>query len=257
MPVELLYHTLSARVVSGLVDEALAIGLFASAFVFVRRATLDPGWERSLDFFRQLLLLFSIVLFFVYVDISYEVELYKGLSSPAASVLPSTPTSPPADPAPAKLLLMLMLPIDVVGIALMAGLFGVVISNSVGERNRSGPNVSTIREVAFLLTLTAAWHISMLCWWVVYRCFSAGPFDLAHLVNVDTYVHAGYAAAELVGARLLMQSLAWRSAMQRSGLVATVAVAGYSIALLSLYAVRLWDYSGRFLQLLSDRLQVS
>src|SRR5438046_406878 len=126
MPTAVLYHSLSARIVSGLIDNLLFAGLFFVSLAMARRWARDEGWAQSADLLRHLLLLFSITLFTLYVSLTYEVESLRGLSPPLSSSQTTELTAgirdlSPAEQRTSKTQLVVMLPIDIIGITLNSG----------------------------------------------------------------------------------------------------------------------------------------
>lgn len=256
MQFDFVYNTLSTRIIGTLIDQALAAGLFSIAFVFLRRATLDPSWPRSADFIKHLLLLFSVVLLFVYVDLAYEVEFLKGLHSPIGQNVVGPANNPGSSLASqdeqnaAKLQLLLLIPVDLVGITLMASLFGVILVFGLNQETWSGPTTNMIRQVTYLLIIMIAWRISMICWWGIYR-FSLIEPNSGFAIPYDILIYIGYILTELAVVVYLIQIMKRDFGKRWSGLISWCAVLFFTFDLLSFYVIRLWDYAGRFLELIA------
>ncbi len=149
MPAEVLYHSLSARVVGGLIDQLLFFGVFAVSLAITRRCILDSDWCQSGDFIRHLLLMFSITVFLLYIDLSYEVENFKGLQYRAAEpqinqISAQLGQLSAQGRQTAKAQLLVMLPIDLVGIALNSSLFAILTIFLLDSKNWTGRNISTV-----------------------------------------------------------------------------------------------------------------
>lgn len=248
MQADSLYNSLSTRVIGDLVGLALAMGIAAVAFTYIRRALSDEGWLKSADLWRHLVLLFSITMFFVYIDVAYEIEFYKGehKSLQAQVVVIEDLESVSFLP---RLRLLLLLPIDLIGIGLMASLFGVLMVFGTNRDYWAGPSMSTSLEVVYLLALTAAWHMAMIGWWLVYGLTDQNISS----VLWDMGVHAAFALIEIIVLLLIrrIRESDWGS--RNSNLVAWAATVVYSSILVTLYTARLWDYSMRFIDLITSK----
>jgi hypothetical protein len=253
MPTAVLYHSLSARIVSGLIDNLLFVGPFIVSLAIARRATRDEGWSQSGDLLRHLLLLFCVTLFTLYVALTYEVESFRGL----------TPQVPPrqtiqmtagmeqlstVEQRTAKMQLMVMLPVDLIGITLNSGLFALNALFLIDRRHWAGRNASTTRAVVFLLVITATWHVTMMVWWLLYGSFIGGAAGIPQYAR-DIRFHAVYGTCELIVAAMLHRVSRTRFGALRSGSVAWVSVAAFCAIYLSLYVIRLWEYTDRFFTL--------
>jgi hypothetical protein len=249
MPTAVLYHSLSARIVSGLIDNLLFVGPFIVSLAIARRATRDEGWSQSGDLLRHLLLLFCVALFTLYVGLTYEVESFRGLTPQAPprqtiQMTTSIEQLSPAEQRTAKTQLMVMLPVDLIGITLNSALFALSTLFLIDRRHWVGRNVSTIRVVVFLLVVTVAWHVTMIVWWLLYGAFTAGIPQY----SPDMGFHAMYAAIELLVAIVLHRISKTKFGSMHSGSVAWASVATFCLIYLSLYVIRLWEYSDRFFQ---------
>jgi hypothetical protein len=256
MPTQVLYHSLSARVVNGLIDNLLFVGVFIVSLAIARRCTRDAGWSQSGDLLRHLLLLFSVTLFTLYVALTYEVESFRGLTPqvPARQAIEMTSgigQLSQAEQRTAKMQLLVMLPVDLMGITLNSGLFALNALFLLDRKNWTGRNVSTTREVVFLLVVTVAWHVTMVVWWVLYGCFGSGLAGIGQH-SLDIAFHACYAACELVLAALIHRVSKTQLGLKHSGGLAWASVAAFCTIYLSLYVVRLWEYSDRFFSLATD-----
>lgn len=256
MTTEVLYHSLSARVVSNLFDNLVFVGPFIVSLAVARRSIRDEGWGNSGDLLRQLLLLFSITLFTVYVALTYEVESLRGLA-PQMTPLRTTEMSAgmgelsQPQQRTAKTQLLVMLPVDLIGITLNSGLFALSAIFLLSPKNWTGPNVSTARQVVFLLVVTVFWHVTMIVWWLLYGFFVSGVAGAGrHLADVG--FHGAYIACELVVAGVIHRASRTQWGLKYSGTVAWAAVASFCAVYLSLYAIRLWEYSNRFFSLTTE-----
>jgi len=240
-----LYNTLSTRVIGDLVGLAMAIGIAAVAFVYIRRAITDTEWIRSDDLWRHIALMFSITLFFVYIDVAYEVEFYKGEIDNSSNDLIQAEDFANSVFLP-RIRLLLLLPIDLVGIGLMSSLFGVLVVFGSNQTFSTGPSVSTSLEVVYLLTLTSAWHAAMIGWWLVYGLTDNNVQN----VTWDMGMNAGFASIELLLAIIITKLRNSEWGIRNSNLLAWVATIAYSLILMGIYSIRLWDYSFRFINII-------
>src|SRR6185436_14726781 len=145
MPTAVLYHSLSARIVSSLLDNLLFVGPFIVSLAMARRATRDEGWSQSGDLLRHLLLLFCVTLFTLYVALTYEVESFRGLTAqvPArqtVQMMAGLEQLSAAEQRTAKTQLMVMLPVDLIGITVNSGLFALNALFLVDRRHWAGRN---------------------------------------------------------------------------------------------------------------------
>jgi len=256
MATEVLYQSLSARIVSGLIDNLLFVGVFVVSLAIARRCTRDVGWSQSGDLLRHLLLLFSVTLFTLYIALTYEVESFKGLTQQvperqATEMTVEISQLSQAGRQTAKMQLLVMLPVDLIGITLNSGLFALIAMFLLDSRNWTGRNVSILREVVFLLGVTVAWHATMMVWWLLYGSFGSGLVGVGRHSS-DIAFHGGYAACELVVAALIYRVSSTRFGLKHSGILAWSSVAAFCAIYLSLYVVRLWEYSSRFFVLATD-----
>lgn len=241
MNADSLYNILSARIVGNLVGFALAMGIAAVAWTYIQRALSDEGWARSSDVWRHLVLLFSIMLFFAYIDVSYEIEFYKGERLKATRQMAQLEDVEAESFLP-RIRLLLLLPIDMIGIGLMASLFAVLIVFGTNQAYWAGPSMSTSLEVLYLLALTAAWHVSMIGWWLVYGLTAK---DVTQVLG-DVVTHALFGVVELVSLVVLRFARSSRWGTKNSAIIAWISVGTFSLIFFLMYAVRLWDYSLRF-----------
>ncbi|QDT37602.1 hypothetical protein Pan189_19820 [Stratiformator vulcanicus] len=220
------------------------MGIAAVAFTYIRRALSDESWLTSSDLWRQVVLLFSIALFFVYIDITYEIEFYKGENSAVKKIEISEDIFEKSTFLP-RIRLLLLLPIDLIGMGLMASLFGVLLVFGTNKNYWSGPSTSTSLEVMYLLALTASWHFVMIGWWLVYGLTA---LDVT-LALWDVILHASFSVVEIITILIIRRIRNSDWGLRNSNLVAWSATLLYSSVLITLYAVRLWDYSTRFIRL--------
>ena len=243
MNADSLYNTLSTRVIGDLVALALAIGIAAVAFAYIRRALTDDGWVRSSDLWRHLLLIFSITMFVVFVDIAYQIESYKGERAASRAVAELVDSNAESTFLP-RIRLLLLLPVDVIGIALMASLFGVLLVFATNQENWPGPSASTLLEVKYLLVLTIAWHITMIGWWLVFWLTSTD----FNGVSWDIGIHVAFIAIESLMLPIFREVDGAKQMSARIGAKAWLAAVCYSTVLTAFYTIRLWDYSSKFME---------
>lgn len=232
------YDSVSTSLVGDLLNYALTIGLAAVAYAYFRRSLLDEGWSSSVDLWRHLSVFFCISLFVLFVSTTYEIESARQDFQRDGNA----PLSGDADLFLFRIRLLLLLPIDLVGVFLAACLFAVLMSYATARKNWSTPSHSTVKEVLSLLTTTALWHLTMISWWVVY-----GYTDQEALLPYRVIsTHAAYLAIEVIalaaGVRLMSNDIARRNV----GALASTLSIFYCGVLISFYCIRLWDYSLRF-----------
>lgn len=243
MNADVLYNTLSSRAIGGLVGLALAMGIASVSFVYIRRAQLDETWSGSGDLWRHLLLLFSITLFVVFIDVAYEIEFYKGERvSQGITEFRANDASAIEKTFLPRLRLLLLLPIDLVGIGIISALFGVLLVFGLNRDNWSGPSFTTAREVKYLFVLTIAWHVAMIGWWTVYG-LTANDFGS---ILPDIGVQLVFAMLESISVVLFSAIGVRKFGRSHGGTVAWIGAIAYSATLILFYSVRLWGYSLKF-----------
>ena len=242
MHADALYNSLSTRVMGDLVALALAIGIAAVAFSYIRRALMDEGWVSTSDLWRHLMLIFSITMFVVFIDIAYQIESFRGERAAHTELEPSQVDA--ASTFLPRVRLLVLLPVDIIGIALIASLFGVLLVFATNQEFWSGPSASTLLEVYYLLVLTIAWHLAMIGWWVVFWITSV-DFKGA---SWDISVHAAFILIELV-TLIAIRFVRKSERLLRSGnVMAWIAATAYSVIVLAFYLIKLWDYSSKFIE---------
>lgn len=255
MDTVIIYHSLSSKIVSSLLEQLLFVGIFSIAFVIVRRSILEPSWLKSNDFIRQMMLLFSIALFTSYIFITYEVENIKGLSFLGAITEVSDKEALLGDLsqnalAKAKTQLLLLLPVDLIGIALISGMFASLIVFNFDSDKLSGRNASTIKEVLVLFSITIVWHIAMIVWWVLYGLFENSINGVIKYIP-DIMFHITYIVVEGIIALTVARFYPTKLGSTYSSILAWGITISYCLILVSLYAVRLWQYMDRFVSMIS------
>lgn len=231
MSTEVIYHSLSQEIIGSLLEHLLFIGIFSVAFVIVRRSILDPSWIRSTDLIRHLVILFSIVLFITYIHMTYEIENFKGLTHLSTRDLIEqnqlvVRTLSHEGLRTAKTQLLILLPVDITGVAVISGLFAVLIVFNLDSSNWSGRNISTIREVVFLFSITAVWHMAMIVWWLIYGLFEAGLRGVRSRVS-DILFHLAYLLLDVILVVITARIMRTRRGLDKSALLAWVAALSY------------------------------
>jgi len=256
MATEVLYHTLTGRIIGSLYEQLLFVGIFAVSLGIVRRSILDEGWFRSFDLLRHLMLLGSVALFTLYMGLSYEIENYKGLQFAITGDKASHVTTlllqlPEAAQRTAIAQLIMMLPVDLIGVILNSSLFAILAFFSLDQRNWTGRNLSTTRIVMFLLAVMALWHLMSITWWLLYAFFESGFKGFGSYLD-DILFHIYYIIIEITSYIAIRYAIHSRIVDYYSWITSTCAVLIFVSILISLYAIRLWEYSGRFFSMLTN-----
>ena len=230
--------------------------VFSSPLIITRRSLLDQGWLQSGDLFRHLILLASVALFTLYIGLTYEIENFKGLQHVTSEEKASHITAllnelPKSAQNKAIAQLLILLPIDLVGIALNSSLFALIGICSLDKSGWTGRNLKTTQTTVYLFGITIAWHFTMISWWILYAMFEDGMGSIQSYGS-DVLFHITYIVIEIV--LLAVNHLLYKRkiGMNRSSLLANHSIASYSAILLSLYIIRLGEYSGRFIKILSQ-----
>jgi len=221
----------------------------------VWRSLLDAPWLRSVDFFRHFAIMACITLFTTYIALSYEIENFQSIrtgnfefrrieSIRALIVLTG------AEWNQAKLLLLTMLPIDLLGLALNTSLFAIIIWTATNRENWNGRNITMIRSVMILFSAAALWHIVTVFWWLTY--FGISGSEESIFENKSLRFHLLFATVDVLFAISLFHLQKSTFALRRSSLLANAAAFCFCLNFLILYGVRLWDYSDRFRNILQN-----
>ena len=183
-------------------------------------------------------------MFFVYVDVTYEIESYLGERRLAAETK-STPDFIEQHSFLPRIRLLLLLPIDLICFSLMASLFGVLLVFGTRQSFWSGPSSNNSLEVVYLFSITCAWHLACIGWWIVYGLTAGAVLE----VWKDIGQHFGFASLDFFMICVVRSLRLSKWGIRNSGTVAWISTSLFSIILIVLYATRLWDYSERFLLL--------
>lgn len=165
-----IYVELVAPLIESLLQNVMVIGLLAVTFSYAaqilahlaahRRDENPLGpWEGFVAVqFKRAWLLVVVSLFAAYNTIAYGV--WADARPPTGEVDAGTR------------LVLLVLPIDLIQVAIVAALFGALSAEALpmkllGRQEDTRPR-TVITELSFLFSFTALWHFSLAFWWVSY-----------------------------------------------------------------------------------------
>lgn len=247
--IQTLYHSLTGEIVGGLFKHLVFFGFFGCCLALVWRSLLDATWIRSADFFRHLSIVAAITLFTTYIALTYEIENYQSIQTGSSEShrihsIQSLIALKGAEWDQARLLLLSMLPIDLLGLALNSSLFAIVIWTSANRDNWNGRNITTIRTSMSLLSVAALWHLTMAVWWLVYNGVSGSGQSIFE--NKSIGFHLIFASVDVISAFIIFKLIKSNFGLRRSSVLASLATGVFCLNFFVLYAVRLWDYSNRF-----------
>lgn len=245
---EQVYTGLVNSPLSSLLEEVVALGIFVVGLSYLRHAMRDPDVLRRSAFVKRAVLLGAVVVFVTYIAVAYEVDLFvQEQAGQGASRV--------TDLAGAKRLTLMILPIDLLGVGLTAGLFAVLTLDDLRDLLRAGDKeVDLNTQIAFLFLLTGLWHGLMIAWWLVYGANTLEAHDLLSLqatarqLNLyDLLYHFAYGLGHLSCAYLWVR-------MRRDGLwdgprrskVEWWGVVLYGLLVTAVYLTRLSSYVEKY-----------
>lgn len=246
----IIYHSFSAGLISGFFEQLLFFGIFVIALAMIRRAALTPDWLKSSDFIKHLILVFSVSIFTSYIYITYGIESVKGLADVGASLLSTEKESllnslEGDKKTMATVQLLLMLPIDLVGMALVASLFGTIAVMHLRAQAWSSSNLLTIKTSQYLIAILLFWHFTMIVWWVMYA-ITNGQIPFFTFFS-DIKIHLIYMVLELIFYYLFVKASKTTVERDNSEKLAWIGVLAVAVIFISLYVVRLLAYTDKFI----------
>lgn len=247
--IQILYHSLTGEIIGDLFKYLVFFGFFGCCMALVWRSLLDTSWPRSADFFRHFAMMSCITLFTTYIALTYGIENYQSIQtgnseSNRIESIRALMALKGAEWNQARLLLLTMLPIDLLGLALNTSLFAIIIWTASNRENWNGRNITTIRTVMLLFSAAALWHLVTVFWWLTYFGLSGSGGSIFE--DQSTRFHLMFATVDVALAFSLFKLLRSTFALRRSSLLANAAACCFCLNFLILYGIRLWDYSNRF-----------
>lgn len=255
---EQIYTGLVNSPLSSLLEEVVALGIFVVGLSYLRHAMRDPDVLWRSAFFKRALLLGCVVLFVTYIAVAYEVDLFVQRQ---AGELGSGVTDLPG----AKRLILTILPIDLLGVGLTAGLFAVLSLDDLRDLLRAGDKeIDLNTQIFFLFLLTGLWHGLMIAWWLVYGVNTFEVYGLLSLREAarqlnayDLLYHSAYALGHLSCAYLWVRiegrcsaasssDAEWRSAVEWSSAMEWWGVGLYGLLVTAVYLTRLSTYVEKY-----------
>lgn len=226
----------------------MGIGLFVVGLGYIRHTVRKPRVLRHSGFWKRMLLLGCVVLFVTYVTIAYEVDIEPPNAAESGSVALATVHN-------AKLLILTILPIDLLGIALTATLFAVLSLEDLPDLfQKLDRKFDLYDQIGLLFLLTGLWHVVMIGWWGVYSVYNGNLgtwfeswrsyqthnlYDvLYHLVYGLGYLSHFYLWKKLSGGSWHRTRRTW---------VEWWGIAVYAVLVVTVYISRLSSYVDRYL----------
>jgi hypothetical protein len=244
-----IYNTIAAPVVRELCAFVLLFGVFEvllrSPYLSGKQADVEALF--SLRFFRRILILGAVVLLSAYMAMSYEIHFSHSLKGSIVLVEDGKP-GPSDQPwisvramKIAKLQMLSLIPIDLLGVIATLVIFVIVTRGTQGK-------ITSSEEIKYLFFMTSIWHMIWVVWWIVYSFSSSQKFPWE-----DVIFHFSYSAAHM-GLFVVAQHVYRKKPNsvlipRKSHLKVTATdwtfTILYSGLLFSAYAYRMWLYADR------------
>lgn len=249
MKPETVYLTLVNDLLSTLHKEVLVLGVFVVCFGYLRHVMKVPALLSHVGFWQRFLLLTAITLFSSYIAITYFLEgetsysfqdFQKAFSNDSEEM--KSPLSESGQSA--IFLIIVMLPIDFVGVICMAGSYLALAREEFLENENTITSYPDINSALFpLFFFTGTWHFIMILWWAVFS--KVGRNELA---TDDIAYHGYYCLLHLISLSALCYF--GRSRKENSSLKPLCQwsfIGIYVMLTMSVYAYRTYAYMGSVL----------
>jgi len=242
------YIDLVAPLIESLLTEVMVLGLLAVTFSYAVEAYRNSR-ECGKYLFEFLLeniflvlkrgwLLLIISMFAAYDTISYAV--WAKLEPTSGAVEGS------------KALVLLALPFDLMQVAIIAALFGVLSAEATPWSSQPTPRKSdclerdsVLRELRALFFFTGAWHLDIVIWWVLYGVISNDGEFIASVLT-----HAPFAVIYFI--LFFVSKRILRSTQRSSKVWENALLVAYSTLLLTFYVYRLGQHVDMHKDILSS-----
>lgn len=239
------YTSLVNSPLTSLLEGVMGLGLFVVGLGYLRHIARDPKILRHSGVWKRALLLGAVVMFVTYITVAYEVDI----GPPDEEFM-----LPVKEVAQAKLLTLMMLPIDLLGVGLMAALFAILSLEDLPDLLKgAGRKIGLYDQIGLLFLVTGAWHVVMVAWWFMFTLHTGGvgswfeswqSYRYHNLYDVVYHVAFGVAHLSYFWLWKRMEDGAWVRA--RRGVLEWWGVLVYVSLVTSVYVTRLSSYVDKY-----------
>lgn len=227
-----IYTKILAPVIQNLYSEMMVIGIFLVSFSYLRSVFLDVRVLRYGYFWRRVFLLLSVMLFSIYIGLSYNVDIEANeIDNSAESMM-----SP-------KAFFLLIAPLELVMVGIEGAMF-LILGYDILDHTTKSAKIEKLRlsnkerekTLAFLFGATGLWHILCIIWWLFWlgnNRFSA----------FSVCTHATIATVHLISLFIWGYISSSKLYVRRRELCDWIGVVWYFGIILAVYLIRMGWYA--------------
>lgn len=228
---EYIYTKILAPVIQNLYSEVLIIGLFIVGFSYLQGIFFDKKSARNSYFWRRVLLLSSVMLFTIYVVLSYNVDIAVGkIDYNIKSWM--TP----------QIFFLLIAWVELAMVSLTGAMFlilsyGFLTHTAKSEKvDEDQTNKKSEKTLAFLFGATGLWHILCIVWWLFW--IGDQRFSLYSI-----YIHGIIASVHIISLLIWNYITSSKFYLPHYNLYNWIGDIWYFIIILTVYIIRMGWYA--------------
>ncbi len=229
---DFIYSRVIAPLVKALYTEVMVIGMFFVGFGYLRSAISDALVVRRGHFWRRILLFTLVILFSIYIILSYNVDNtnHGQVNRDATSILPP------------KAFFMLMAPLELVMVGLSGAMFLILGFEVFPQKGNSKDDFhlqvsqKSKLTLTFLFGISALWHFCCIIWWFFW--LDHDSFSLLS-VNMQAFITVVHLLSLLVWRRLASS----KRYSSQQGIYDWIGVVWYFLIIFTVYILRMCWYA--------------